>query len=273
MVSYHWLVMDLGSLLLPCALPRAHKSFWRCVVACIALGRSPHGHAFLFFLFLCTPRLRKWPASSSLSPSLFLLRPSLLLGFLPFPSQLPCTSSSAMAQIGRWRASVCTREHACNRALSIISSICKNIYSVHEYIHVLHSQCLASACVDLLREHKSTYSERESLERDGWCPRKSLLHLPCITESYAPSSPLAATQQLPRRMACRKHQVGLSSVLTPLSLSLRLYLCISCCSITEEWILFIMAWRSCFLLPLDIQAYLASLHMLSQQPQSQASFC
>jgi hypothetical protein len=63
-------------------------------------------------------------------------------------------------------------------------------------------------------------------------------------------------------MACRKHRVGLSSVFPPSSssLSLRPYVheqhplslshthTISCCSsITGGWILFIMAWRSCFL--------------------------
>ena len=116
-----------------------------------------------------------------------------------------------------------------------------------------------------------------SRERDRWCPRKSLLHLPCITESYAPSSPLASYTS----PYVREHQVGLSSVLSlsPLSFSLYrpVYVCverervlvvhtyslsllqsythretqthtISCCSITGRWILFIMALRSCFLL-------------------------
>ena len=54
-----------------------------------------------------------------------------------------------------------------------------------------------------------------SRERDRWCPRKSLLHLPCITESYAPSSPLASYTS----PYVREHQVGLSSVLSLSSLS------------------------------------------------------
>ena len=54
-----------------------------------------------------------------------------------------------------------------------------------------------------------------SRERDRWCPRKSLLHLPCITESYAPSSPLASYTS----PYVREQQVGLSSVLSLPSLS------------------------------------------------------